>query len=114
MCPVDWAMRLQAFHNRRDPQSPYFLSRDQRRPYTYGAALSDFKARQLRVGVAEGDLSGLHGLRVAGYNLTKRGLGEELTVAHGLWRSTAHRRYERFAMSQILRIPSVIAGADDG
>jgi hypothetical protein len=35
-------------------------------------------------------------------------------VAHGLWQSTAHKRYDRFALSRVLRIAPVIAGADPG
>ena len=31
-----------------------------------------------------------------------RGAGEELTVAHGGWRSLAHRRYDRFQLSEVL------------
>ena len=37
-----------------------------------------------------------------------------LAFAQGGWKSSAHSRYDRFAMSQVVRIPSVIAGVDDG
>ena len=58
--------------------------------------------------------AGLHGLRVEGHNSTKNGLGADIAQAHGLWKSNAVRRYDRFAMDQVVRIPSVIMGADDG
>ena len=32
----------------------------------------------------------IYGLRVEGYNLSKLGNGEDITVAHGLWKSNAH------------------------
>ena len=54
---------------------------------------------------------GLHGLRVLGYNLSKRTNGEEITVAHGGWRSAAHSRYERFRLSDVFSIPSNMVGA---
>ena len=115
LCPVEWAMKLQSFYTaRRDPKSPYFVARDMVRAYTYGAASVDFKDRQRRVGVPEDELTGLHGLRVTGYNETKRGLGEDLAVAHGLWKSTAHKRYDRFKIAQVLRIPAAIVGDDSG
>ena len=38
-------------------------------------------------------LYGLHSLRVEGYNLALRGVGRELTVAHGRWESDAHERW---------------------
>ena len=55
-------------------------------------------------------IAGLHGLRVEGHNLTKNGLGAELAQAHGLWKSGAVRRYDRFTMQQVVRIPGVIVG----
>ena len=56
-------------------------------------------------GVLPGEELGFHGLRVEGYNLSKLGNGEDITVAHGLWKSNAHTRYQRFKMSQIIDIP---------
>ena len=115
-CPVLWATKLQAFHgNRRNtPQAPYFLSRDQTSAYTYAAARADFRSRQKQVGVKKEDYTGLHGLRVTGYNSTKAGLGEDLAVAQGGWKSSAHKRYDRFSLQEVVRIPAVIAGHDPG
>ena len=72
---------------------PMFLARDQTRPYTYGAAMSDLARMLERVGVQE--TYGLHSLRVSGYNWSKRGNGVDITVAHGLCRAV--RRARRWA-----------------
>jgi hypothetical protein len=70
--------------------------------------LTDFKAALARVG---GDVSlGPHGMRVLGYNLSKRGNGVELTVAHGGWMSEGHSRYERFSQIAVLGIPAGMLG----
>ena len=37
--------------------------------------------------------------------MSKRGNGEDLTVAHGLWKSSAHKRYDRFKLGQVIDIP---------
>ena len=60
------------------------------------------------------DYTGLHGLRVTGYNSTKAGLGEDLAVAQGGWKSSAHKRYDRFSLQEVVRIPAVISGHDPG
>jgi hypothetical protein len=115
-CPLMWAKRLQAFHgHREDKDSPYFVSPwDRSKAYLYGAALSKFHRLQKAVGVPDEELTSFHGLRVCGYNRTKRSLGEDLAVAHGMWKSTAHTRYDRFEMSSVVRIPAAIAGLDSG
>ena len=74
-----------------------------RRPYTYSAALADMAMMLERVECT--DSYGIHSLRVSGYNWSKRGSGEDLTVAHGLWKSHAHNRYSRWSMGEILDIP---------
>ena len=94
-----WTQRLFAFHGqRREPKDAFYVNAARTKPYLYSAALKD--VRRLLSKVVGDDVAktyGLHGLRVAGYNAAKRGPeGEELAVAHGGWRSTAHRRYERF------------------
>jgi hypothetical protein len=115
MCPVRWFLRLQRMHGHRPVRDgPMFLARDRVRPYIYSAAASDFQARQARVGVPEEARTAPHGLRVAGYNATKRALGEDIAAAHGGWQSGAHTRYSRYYMSDVVRIPSVVCGDDAG
>ena len=85
-----------------------FLNRDLSKPYTYSCLMADFKRWCVNVGC---DASlGPHGLRVTGYNLSKAGNGEDLTVVHGGWKSAAHSRYERFLLPQILGIPAGMLG----
>ena len=115
-CPVMWAQRLQAFHGARpDADAPYFVSPwDKSKAYLYGAATAKFHRLQRAVGVPDEEITSFHGLRVCGYNGTKSPLGEDLAVAHGMWKSTAHKRYDRFDMSEVVRIPAAIAGLDEG
>lgn len=105
-----WFIRhAQLLQRKRVGLEPMFLARDRTRPYTYSAAMTDLRERLRRVG---GDATlGLHGFRVLGYNLSKRSNGEELTVAHGGWRSQAHSRYERFRLVDVYSIPSKMVGA---
>ena len=78
--------------------------------FTYREAIGSFRAALKAVG---GDDSlGLHGLRVEGYNHAKHSSGEELTVAHGGWTSSAHTRYERFGLSEVLGIPARMLGIE--
>ena len=115
LCPFKWLKRvISTWGARREPNAPFFMGPDGRHALTYSQALDAFQQLQRDVGVSDDELSGLHGLRVEGYNITKAGLGEDLTVAHGLWQSTAHKRYDRFALSRVLRIAPVIAGTDPG
>jgi hypothetical protein len=112
---VKWYSRLQQLHGvARDPRSPMFLDKDKARPLLYRVARQCFIDLQTAVGVAEGEHAGLHGLRVAGYNRTKAGLGADMAQAHGGWASRAHERYARFALADVVRIPAVIAGVDAG
>ena len=112
---VQWFLRLQPFHGpRADKAAPMFLDPDMTRPLVYRKFASQFRLLQQRVNVPDDELAGPHGLRVEGYNGTKNGLGEDLAVAHGLWKSSAHQRYDRFTMERVVRIPAVIAGVDQG
>ena len=43
-----------------------------------------------------------------GYNLSKAAVGEDSTVAHGGWRSTAHMRYSRFALSSVANMAALM------
>ena len=99
---------VRALGRSRRPDESMFLSRDQSRPYTYRCLLSDFRSHLRLTG---GDESlGPHGLRVLGYNLSKRGNGVDLTVAHGGWMSEGHSRYERFSQLAVLGIPAGMLG----
>jgi hypothetical protein len=107
--------RLFALHGAaRVEDAPFYLDHDRRRPYLYGKALSDMRKLLARVVSKEEAFSvGLHGLRVAGYNAGKR-INEELTVAHGGWRSTAHLRYARFNMREVLALTAGIVQQQGG
>ena len=106
---VTWYQRLlRCWGRQRAKDEPMFLARDRVRAYTYPAAMSDLETMLARVGCAE--RYGLHTLRVSGYNWSKRGNGVDLTVAHGLWMSSAHSRYERFPMSDVVQIPANMVG----
>ena len=113
-----WTQLLFSFHNgARDPTAPFYVDRDRRRPYLYGKALTDIRALWARlVGAALAHECALHGLRVAGYDATRR-WNLPLAVAHGGWESQAHRRYERFNVDEVLtlcqRIADQCADGDD-
>ena len=92
----------------REQDEPMFLSKDKVRPYTYSCFLTDFR-KWLKVVKADVTL-GPHGLRILGYNLSKAANGEDLTVAHGGWLSSAHTRYERFGYSTALGITASMFG----
>ena len=94
-----WTQRLFAFHGQaRDSKLPFYIDKTKKRPYVYSSAMRDIRALWAKVvGAEKAKTYGLHGLRVSGYNAGRKGPGgEELAVAHGAWRSTAHRRYDRF------------------
>ena len=84
------------------------------------AALKDVRRLWSKVIGEDGAKAyGLHGLRVASYNAAKRGPeDEELAVAHCGWRSTAHRRYERFGDERsqaVMGLPAaMVATRGDG
>ena len=111
-CPVMWATRFQKLVGvRRDKDGPHFVSpHDRSESYLYGTALDHYHRAQERVGVPKDELTSFHGLRVLGYNKTKAALGEDLAVAHGLWKSVAHKRYDRFDLGRVVLIPSAVAG----
>ena len=88
----------------RERTEPMFYARDGTREYTYGCLRADLRDWQTHLGLDTTNTP--HGLRVLGYNLSKAGNGEELTVAHGGWLSTAHDRYERFSQAQQFSIPA--------
>jgi hypothetical protein len=96
----------------RSPDAPFFTDGPGGvRPLTYAAATRDVRHLWARASSkATADGYGLHGLRVAGYTHGKRGaLGEELAVAQGGWRSTAHLRYDRFTTAEVLQLSTQIS-----
>ena len=113
-----WLARLFAMHgSSRASQHAFFVNpRDRTQPLTYSQAMAQVRGLYCRASdAATAARYGLHSLRVLGYALSKRGVGEELTVAHGGWRSLAHRRYDRFSLSEVLRLPGAmlaVAAAD--
>ena len=106
-----------AFYDGPRPETvPFFVAKDRVRPYTYSAASSDLRKFLKRVSPQDFAF-GLHGLRVRGYNDACGGDCEELAVAHGGWRSSAHTRYARFPLSRVLELaPAMarVAGAPSG
>ena len=69
LSPFKWYRLLMSFYpGPRLHTSPFFLAMDFTRPYTYSAAMKDFKNLLRRVSPTDADY-GLHGLRVEGWNL---------------------------------------------
>ena len=100
----------------RGKEEPLFLAKavdpttGQRYPYSYSAALADFRRHLAAVGADKA--LGLHGLRVLGYNLSLRGNGLGITVAQGGWMSEAHDRYHRYSAGEVLSIPAGMLGLE--
>ena len=86
----------------REETSPFFLSVDKIRPYTYSAAMKDFKTLLRRVSPDDTDY-GLHGLRVEGWNLGAA-VDPELAEAHGGWKPGNASRYSRFNLSSVFSL----------
>lgn len=110
--PIMWMkLFLSFFSAERSPTAPMFLAADRKRPYTYTAAMTDLKKGLTEVSPDDTDY-GIHGIRVEGYNNSKSANGLELTVAHGLWMSTAHTRYERFSFAAVCSIAAKMVGVE--
>ena len=124
---AEWFRLLMSFHpRRRGSEEPFFV--DPRlfpdgtagesglgaeSAWTYGQALEMFHNAQLAVGVPPEEVYSFHGIRVTGYNLSKSGNGENITVAHGNWKSSAHNRYDRFKSNRVADIPAGMMRARD-
>jgi hypothetical protein len=103
-----WYMRYcQLLAREREPDEPMFLSRDKARCYTYSCLTSDFVRHRNGAGGSKGTV---HGVRVLGYNRSRRGNGLELTVVHGGWFSEGHSRYARFSTQDVLGISAGMVG----
>ena len=112
---ITWIKALFAHHKgARDPHSAFFMDRDKKRWLTYANAMRDVRALWERASSRETAMQyGLHSLRVSGYNAAKRGKhGTALAVAHGGWMSTAHERYDRFSLSDVIALSGVIASSE--
>ena len=114
---LTWLSRLFALHGAaRDGEGPFFVDGDRVRALTYSRAMVHVRALWAKASSVEtAKKYGLHSLRVAGYNAGKRGAGGvTLAVAQGGWQSSAHERYERFNMKDVLNLPSdIVAQLDD-
>jgi hypothetical protein len=97
------------------------MAMDRVRPYTYTAAMRDFKNLLRRVSPDDTDY-GLHGLRVEGWNLAAA-VDPELAEAHGGWKPGNASRYTRFNLASVFNlsrtminlqaVPPPDTGADD-
>ena len=95
LCPADVTAGEVWMHRDAEP-SEAWLYRD---------ALAASYAAQRAAGVPDSELAAFHGLRVEGYNLSKRGNGVAITGAHGGWTSRSGRkRYDRFGLRSAHRI----------
>ena len=112
LSPFHWYRLLMKFYpNGRARTDPMFMAADRQRPYLYRAALDDVKKL---IGLVQEDTDyGLHSARVGGYNRSLRSNGEDLTVAHGLWRSKAHSRYHRWKDYEVANITSNMMGVEE-
>ena len=101
-------IRLLSCSKEERTEQSMFRARDKVRPYTYEALRVDLKSRLVALGID--DTYTPHGIRVEAYNNSKRANGEAITVAHGGWKSSAHARYERFNIQDVLSIPAHMLG----
>ena len=103
LSPFKWYRLLMGFYaGPREETSPFFLSVDKIRPYTYSAAMKDLKTLLRRVSPDDTDY-GLHGLRVEGWNLGAA-VDPELAEAHGGWKPGNASRYSRFNLSSVFQL----------
>jgi hypothetical protein len=103
---------VKAVGRARSGDEPMFLNKDKSRYYTYSCLLADFHEAFAEFLISYSKSLGPHGLRVLGYNLSKAGNGEDLTVAHGGWMSSAHSRYHRWGLPDVLNVPARMLGVD--
>ena len=110
-CPVQAAIRFNRLKGVQAPDTPLFLDpADMSTSWTYDTVLRRYHGRQDDFGIPEEEQSGLHGGRIQGYNGVKACMGEDLAVAHGHWKSSAHKRYTRFKASDVIRISQAAFG----
>jgi len=103
LSPFKWYRLLMGFYpGPRAETSPFFMAMDRVRPYTYTAAMRDFKNLLRRVSPDDTDY-GLHGLRVEGWNLAAA-VDPELAEAHGGWKPGNASRYSRFNLASVFNL----------
>jgi hypothetical protein len=103
MSPFKWYRLLMGFYpGPRADASPFFMAMDRVRPYTYTAAMKDFKTLLRRVSPNDTEY-GLHGLRVSGWNLAAA-VDPELAEAHGGWKPGNASRYSRFNLTSVFNL----------
>ena len=110
---MTWYMwLLQLWGTKRAADEPLFTDKNMERAYTYSCACADI-AHFFALAMPDEEVfcTGIHSIRVLGYNLSKEGNGLALTVAHGGWESDAHSRYERFQMSLVANIAANMVGS---
>ena len=73
----------------RQPDSPFFVSRDQTRPLLYSQALPDFRTFLRNGGCSDPESYGLHGIRSEAFMTCAGAVDEETAVIQGGWSSTA-------------------------
>ena len=114
---LTWLSRFWAFFPAdsssppRPLDSPFFRDSERERVLTYSRAKDDVRALYSKVApLADVSTYGLHGLRVEAYNRA-RSHDPLLAVAQGGWASSAHKRYARFNVADVLALPAaMIAG----
>ena len=103
LSPFKWYRLLMGFYSGpRAETSPFFMAMDRVRPYTYTAAMRDFKNLLRRVSPDDTDY-GLHGLRVEGWNLAAA-VDPNLAEAHGGWKPGNASRYSRFNLASVFNL----------
>jgi len=111
LSPFKWfKLHASFFDGKREPTDSFFKSEDMVRPYTYTAATRDLMWFLQQVS-PDDTAYGLHGIRVEGYNNSKKANGEDLTVAHGLWSDKQSAgRYSRWLLWQVCSISAGMEG----
>jgi len=86
-------------HGPRLPDSPFFVSRDKKRPLIYSQALPDFRTFLRNGGCEEPDDFGLHGIRSEAFVTCSGAVSEEAAVIQGGWSTiTTASRYDRLTL----------------
>jgi hypothetical protein len=83
----------------RLPDSPFFVSRDKKRPLLYSQALPDFRTFLLNGGCDDPQSYGLHGIRSEAFVTCSGAVSEEAAVIQGGWSTvTTASRYDRLTL----------------